>query len=457
MSFPAQTQTLNETRAASRGDIAEVARLAYPVVLSTITETIMQTIDTAMLGHLGPAQLGAAGFAGLWIWTLFVPFTGSAQGVQSFVSRHDGAGERERCGAWIWQAIWLLVPVMTLWMFAVAFFFPKLVAFIGPSPEMQAFAIDFGRARLWGGPPVVVNFIAASFFRGIGDTRTPLVVTFVGVAVHLVFAYGLIFGALGMPDWGVYGAGAAQAIGSWTFCAAYLYAVLRKRMRADYRTSPVAPDASDLARFLRTSAPIGGQWLLDMTTFAIFGSIVARMGDVSMAASQSMLQLLALSFMQVFAISIACGTLVGRYIGAGDLESAERAYRSSLSLGMSLTALIALLFLTVPEFLLGLFSHDSQFLALARPLLALGAFFQVVDGIGIIASGALRGAGDTRWPFIVQSTLSWTLRLGAVYSFAVWLQGGVFGAWCGELLYVFGLGIAWVLRFRAGHWRSVRI
>ena len=124
---------------------------------------------------------------------------------------------------------------------------------------------------------------------------------------------------------------------------------------------------------------------------------------------------------------------------------------------MALTALIALLFIAVPEFLLGLFSHDSEFLALARPLLALGAFFQVVDGIGIIAGGALRGAGDTRWPFIVQSTLSWTLRLGAVYTFAVWLQGGVFGAWCGELLYVFALGIAWVLRFRAGHWRTVRI
>src|SRR5262249_25409104 len=133
------------------------------------------------------------------------------------------------------------------------------------------------------------------------------------------------------------------------------------------------------------------------------------------------------------------------------------AYRSSLTLGMALTALIALLFLGVPEFLLGLFSHDSEFLALARPLLALGAFFQVVDGVGIIAGGALRGAGDTRFPFIVQSTLSWTLGLGGVYACGVLLRGGVFGAWVGELLYVFALGIAWVLRFRAGHWRTVRI
>ena len=78
-------------------------------------------------------------------------------------------------------------------------------------------------------------------------------------------------------------------------------------------------------------------------------------------------------------------------------------------------------------------------LELARPLLALGAFFQVVDAVGIVAGGALRGAGDTRWPFAVQATLAWALRLPAVYVFAIWLQGGVFGAWIGELVYVFVL------------------
>ena len=212
-----------------------------------------------------------------------------------------------------------------------------------------------------------------------------------------------------------------------------------------------------MGRFLRTSAPIGGQWFLDMTTFAIFGAIVARMGDASAAASQAMLQLLALSFMQAFAISTACSTLVGRYIGAGDLDAAERSYRSGLSLGLVVTAFFAILFLSVPNLLLRIFNTESEFLELGRPLLALGAFFQIVDAMGIIASSALRGAGDTRWPFVVQSTLAWTLRLAALWTFAIWLQGGVFGAWLGELVYVFALGLAWLFRFRAGHWRTVRI
>jgi MATE family, multidrug efflux pump len=453
----ARTETLTDTPARSRGDIAEVAQLAYPVVLTTLAETLMQTIDTAMLGHVGTTQLGAAGFAGLWIWTLFVPFTGTAQGVQAFVSRHDGAGEQERCGPWIWPAIWFLLPAMTVWMVAVAFFFPWLVHAIGPSPELQVAAIHYGWTRLLGGPALIVCFVLTSFFRGIGDTRTPLYATMIEVSTHCVFAYGLIFGHFGLPAWGIVGAGIAQASGAWLYAGLMLFAVLRRKVRDRYRTAPVAPNRSDFARFLRTSAPTGGTWLLDMTTFSIFGSIIARMGDASMAASQAMLQLLALSFMQAFAISIACGTLVGRYLGSNDLEAAERSYRSALTLGMVLAAAIALLFLSVPETLLGVFSRDPEFLALGKPLLALGAFFQVVDAVGIIANGALRGAGDTRWPFVVQSTLSWTLRLAAVCTFAIWLGGGVFGAWLGELCYVFALGIAWILRFRAGHWRTVRI
>src|SRR5262245_12916729 len=453
----AQVETLAEAPVARRGGIPEVWNLAYPVGLATVAETVMQTIDAAMVGHLGTAALGGVGFAGLWMWMLFVPFTGTAQGVQAFVSRHDGAGEQARCGAWIWQAVWLVVPAMTLWMVVVAFVFPKIVAFVGPSPEMQAAAIAFGEQRLWGGPPVAFNFCLFAFFRGIGDTRTPLYVTLLAVTVHLVFAYALIFGHFGFAAHGAAGAGAAQSITGWAYLAMLLFAVLRPKVRARYRTGPVRPNGGEMLRFLRTSAPIGGQWFLDMTTFAIFASIVARMGDASAAASQAMLQLLPFSFMQAVAIAVACSTLVGRYIGAGDLDAAERSLRSSLSLGMILAAIVALVFLSFPETLLGWFNREPEFLALARPLLALGAFFQVVDAVGIIASGALRGAGDTRWPFVVQSSLAWTIRLAAVYSLAIWLNGGVFGAWLGELVYVFALGLAWLLRFRAGHWRTVRI
>ena len=111
----------------------------------------------------------------------------------------------------------------------------------------------------------------------------------------------------------------------------------------------------------------------------------------------------------------------------------------------------------MPDVLLHLFTQDAEVVRLGRPLLALGALFQLVDAVGIIAGGSLRGAGDTRWPFAVQASLGWLVRLPVVYTVAVVLHGGVTGAWLGELGYVVVLSSTWLARFRAGVWRTIRI
>ena len=241
------------------------------------------------------------------------------------------------------------------------------------------------------------------------------------------------------------------------YCSVLFAILLSRRNRNTYATGPARINGREIRRLLRTSAPIGGQWLLDMTSFARFSSIVARLGDAEMAASQAMLQLLSLSWMQAGGIGAACGTLVGRYVGARDLESAARSFGSAVKLGLILVGFAAALFLTMPELLMRVFSSDPEVLALARPLLVLGAFFQVVDATAIVANGALRGGGDTRWPFVVQATLAWGLRIPLVWLGAVTLEGGVLGAWLGETGYLIVLAVALVWRFRVGRWRSIRI
>src|SRR5262245_35570504 len=197
MSVQAKTWSFGETR--SPGDVGEVALLAYPVVLQTMAETAMQLIDSAMVGRLGAAQLGAIGLAGIWLWTLFVPFTGTASGVQVFVSRHHGAGEPQRCGPWVWQALGTVVPAMVLWMLAVALFLPAVLTWITPPGALRDSAIAYTYPRLLGGPAVAANFALMSFFRGLGDTRTPMRASLLGVSVNVVTAWLLIYGHLGAP------------------------------------------------------------------------------------------------------------------------------------------------------------------------------------------------------------------------------------------------------------------
>jgi MATE family multidrug resistance protein len=439
------------------GGVLEVSSLAYPVVLQTFSDTLMQVVDSAFVGRLGATELGAVGFSGIWLWTCLCAFVGTATGVQTFVAQSYGARRPRECGAWIWQATYVLLPAITLWVALMALGFAALLRWLGPTQELQARALEYAWGRFPGMPVIIVSVVLTAFFRGLGRTGVPLLATIVANLVNVVLDYGLVFGRLGLPQWGVMGAGAATAASNWVYLAIVLLMALRAHEAQAFGTRHLRPSAGQIRRFVRTSAPIGGQWVLDMASFAVFSTIIARMGDVSMAANQAMIQLLSLSFMQAYGISVASGALVGRYVGARDLDAAGRSHRSAMGLGMALATFVAAAFVMAPEPLIGIFTDDPEVIALGRPLLALAAVFQVVDAAGIIVGGSLRGAGDTRWPFLVQASMAWALRLPLVYTCAYVLQGGVLGAWIGELGYIAALNACFLLRFRAGAWRGMRV
>jgi MATE family multidrug resistance protein len=438
------------------GDVREVALLAVPVLVQMISETLMQVASSAMVGRLGAAELGAVGLGGIWLWTLICPFVGAATGVSVFAARAHGAGDARECGSWLWQGLGVLVPLAVLWTGVVGMLLPVLIAWVDPAPALADRTLAYAFARLPGLPAIAAGAAITSFFRGIGNTRVPMIAAIATVLLQSVVAFALIFGRFGLPAQGVVGAGIAFAIAEYVYAAILLGFLLSRRTRAEFATHPRLPELRRVRRFLRTSAPIAGQWLLDMLSFALFSSIVARMGEAEMAASQAMIQLLSLSFMQAIAIAASAGTLVGRYLGAEDVAAAARSYVSAMKLAMGLAAGVAALFIGAPELLMRVFSDDAHVLGLARPLLVLGALFQVVDAIGIVAGGSLRGSGDTRWPFVVQATLAWAARLPFVWLFAVRLEGGVIGAWIGELAYIALLGAALVMRFRSGRWTAMR-
>src|SRR5262245_18680370 len=422
-----------------------------------MSSTLMGVIDTAMVGHLGATELAAVGFAHVWTWTLFSPLAGTASGVQTFVAQYHGAGDERRCGAWVWHALAILAPAAALAASAIGLAAPLGLALLGPSPALQASALAFLPGRLVGLIGTTIAFAWLSFFRGIGDTRTPMLGSVLANVLNASLGYALIFGEFGFPRLGVAGSGIAIAVAEWWFALFLAVAASRRALRSRYGTGPIAARRTEVRRVLRTGLPIGGQWLLDMGAFAVFTTFVARMSDASMAASQAFISLLSLSFMQASGLSVAAATLVGRYVGAGDLAAAARSFRTALALAAGLGGFVAVLFLTVPGALLGLFTKDADVLALGGPLLALGAAFQLLDALGITTTGALRGAGDTRWPFVVQASLAWFVFLPSAWILGIALGGGLTGVWAGGFVYVAALAAAFIARFPAGSWRRIRI
>jgi MATE family multidrug resistance protein len=456
MSLATDTR-LEHAAAAQGGSIRDVLDLAYPVVLTTMSTTAMNVVDTAMVGRLGATEIGAVGFGGILLWTFFSLFYGTTSGVQTFVSQADGAGDARACGAWVWQGLYTVFPPMIAVLAGVRVFLYSGVGLIGPSAALSDQAIAYVAARLPGELGMAAMMLLASFFRGLGDTRTPLYAALFGNVVNALLAYALIFGHFGFPSWGVAGAGVATAFGHWSAAAVLGAAFALPATRRRYVTRPVRPDPAAIRRFLRTGAPVGGEWFIGMTSYAVFTAFVARMGDAEMAASQVFVVLLSLSFMQAVGISIAAATLTGRFTGAGEFAAVERSFRSSLALGGILGSALAVVYVAAAGPLLRLFTDDPAVIALGRPLLAMGAAYQLFDAIGIIAEGALRGAGDTRWPFAVHTVLNWAFFIPIAYLLGVKFGYGLFGAWCGGLVFVVALAALLVWRFRSGAWRRIRI
>ena len=441
-----------------RGTLREVGLLAYPVVLSQISSTAMGVVDSAMVGRLGATELGAVGFAGIWCWTLFSLFYGTTHSVQTFVSQEHGAGNPERCGDWAWQMVWSALPFAIGGALLFAALAPSALALLGPSPELQAEAVSYLRPRWFGGVGMAFAFVWISFFRGIGDTRTPMIGAILANLINVVLDYGLIFGELGLPQWGVTGAGVATAVGEWSYALFVFTAAMRwPRVRREFGTAPVALDRPRARRLLRTGIPIGGRWVTDMLAFAAFTTLVARMGDASMAASQAFVALLSMSFMQASGIATAASTLVGRYVGARDLPAAVRSFWSSQIFATALAIVVAAVFLVAPAAMMHLFTDDPEVIALGVPLVRLGAFFQLMDAAAIVSSGALQGAGDTRWPFLLTLVMSWLLQVPLAYAMGVAAGGGLRGAWIGCTIYITLLSALLLWRFLSGRWKHMTI
>jgi MATE family multidrug resistance protein len=441
----------------SRGGMREVAALAAPLVLTQIMVTAMGVVDSVIVGRLGAAQLGAVGLGGMWVWTLTSFFVGTSTGVQTFVAQHHGAGRTKECGTWSWQGLASVVPLAGLVGCFILFFADSIIEILAPTESIAPLATGYMRARSFGMMGITAASSLSAFFRGIGDTRTPLIATLIANLANLFLDLGLVYGWYGMPRLGVVGAGLATSISEWIYFGAVAFMFLRPTIKARFDTRFHMPSLVDIKRLWRTGVPIGGQWMIEMLAFAVFTTFVARLGDAPMAASHAFIQLLSLSFMQAVGISIATTTLVGRYIGAGQLEYVARSLRSSMLLGSILAAIIAALFMLIPDLLLGLFSSDPDVLRYGGPLLMVGALYQFFDAIAIVSDGALRGAGDTRWPFVMRCLLSWLVFLPLAYLLAVPVGWGLTGAWLGGLGQILLLAILLVFRFRSGAWRRIQI
>jgi len=439
------------------GSYRQVLALSMPAVLTMVSQTIMWTVDAAMVGHVGAAELGAVGLGGMLVWTTYSFFVGLTSSVNTFVAQSYGAHDYRRCGVYLWQGLYVAAAAAAA-LLVVRAMVPWLMALVGPAPDIRPLSTTYIQIRMLSVPFFLVYYTYSHFFRGIGDTTTPLWILALANAFNILGDYLLIFGPGPFPELGVAGAAWATSASNVVAAALFVAAASTPGMRARYGTlSQWRVRRDEFVRLLRVGGPIAVHFFLDMGSFLVFSSYISRMGTAALAANQIAIQVLALSFMPAQGFSIAATTLMGQYIGAGAPERAKRAAYTTLRVGLMYAGVILLLCLTVPGPLVRLFNSDNAVVALGRSLLVWAAFFQVFDAVQFISDGALRGAGDTRVPMMIVVGGAWLVFLPLAYLFGTVLRFGVVGAWGGATLYVVVIAVLMFARLKREGWRGATI
>jgi MATE family multidrug resistance protein len=440
-----------------KGGCAEVWHIAYPAVLTMMSQTAMSFTDAAMVGRLGYVYLAGVGLAGTLVWGLYSFFNGLVNGVNTFVAQDYGAGRYERVGLMTWQGIYFSA-ISGAFLFILSRLSLDFFKIMGPSEDVQAIGAAYLKIRMAGGGFIILWMCFSAFLRGLGDTRTPLKITLIANVINVVADYVLIFGKFGFPRLETEGAAiatvSANAVGAVLFFRAFLY---HKQASLYSIWSNWRPKAADMRRLARVGMPIGAQWFLDMGSFIVFSALIGRIGTAHLAASEATVRMMSMSFLPLVGVGIAATTLVGQYIGSEEYEYARKSGNSALRLGLFYTAFIAMIFLVFADKLVAVINSDPEVIRIGSRIIRLAALFQVFDGLGIISSGCLRGAGDTKWPMLIGIVYAWFLFVPLAYVGGFVLKGGALGAWAGATAYIIALGLTFYSRFRSGKWQSIKI
>jgi multidrug resistance protein, MATE family len=413
--------------------------LSVPIVLTNIGQVAIQTTDVVMIGWLGPEALAASvlGVNLTFVLLLFaigvVIATAPMMAQDLGRRRHAVREPRRTVRQGLWVALALGLPSwLILWHIAA------VLGLLRQDPALIAGAEAYVHAAMWGFVPALWFVVLRNFIAALQRPRAAMVVTFLAIGFNALADYGLIFGAFGLPELGLQGAGIATAVTNALMFIGLLGYVLTDRQFRRYQILGRCwrPDWARFREIFRLGLPIGMTLIMEVGLFAFSGFMMGWVGIAELAAHQIALQCASVTFMVPLGLSQAATVRVGLAAGAGDPAGVRRAGIAAIVMGTLFMTLMALLMWTFPATIAGLFIDagdpaNALVLRTAVAFLGVAALFQIFDGGQVIGAGALRGLKDTRWPMVFAAIAYWlvgvTMALGLGFGAGL---GGV-GIWTG--------------------------
>jgi MATE family multidrug resistance protein len=438
--MPVESQSASH--APLRADFMLTLRLALPLIIAEIGWMSMGIVDTIMVGRLpdSAVAIGATGLGQSLYHSIAIFGGGLLLGLDTFVSQAYGRKDLNDARLSLVNGLFLAVALTPILML-IALCWPPLMQHFGISAELVEPMRPFLRALNWGTLPLLAYFALRRYLQAV-NVVIPIMFALISAnIVNLVGDWALIYGHLGLPAMGITGSG-------WATCVARIYMAgvlvvtllwVESKRSLPRWTGEVRVNLRRVAALLKLGTPAATQIFLEIGAFSAATALIARLGPVPLSGHEIALNCAALSFMVPLGISSAAAVRVGQQLGRKDAAGARRAGWSAIVLGAGFMTCSGLVFVSIPMWISRLFSPDPVVIRTGARLLLVAAAFQLFDGLQTVATGALRGSGDTKTPMLANFVAYWLIGLPVGYFLCFKLGWGAVGIWiglCGGLMII---------------------
>jgi putative MATE family efflux protein len=432
----------------------EIWRIAYPIIIGSVAQNLLNVIDTAFLGRVGEVALGAGAIGGIFYLVFTMLAWGFGIGTQIIIARRNGEHAFHEIGRTFQHGFYFMVPV-ALGLFSIMQFFSgDILKLIIKSPGIYQGFRDFMAFRSYGIFFAGINMLFSGFYIGISKTKVITWATSTAVFVNIILDYGLIFGHLGLPEMGIGGAALASSVSEFASMVLFALYTIYRLDGKKYNLNKIARfDDALYKRIIRVATPVMLQNVFSMTAWLTFFLFIEKLGEQALAVSNIIRSFYIILIIPVWGFSSAASSLVSNLIGQGrEQEVMSFIYKvvKLCLLGIFLTVFVGSLF---PGQALRIYTDDINLIKASIPALYVIYFAAFFLAIAFIFFSAVSGTGKTQVSFVIEMVVL-TFYLLIAYILADVLRMKIQVVWLSECFYSIMIGLMSYWYLIKGKWKT---